>query len=131
MESSFKFEFFWERSWRCLENIWLFLEWDSEYPLLEGTKSDTDIEDAFVDATAAKWAAISGVCICGYLEVTPMLSLSFDCFGRDWSEVDAEGGEEELVVVKFWVDLVFDVDELRWDTEKKWFRYQKFNKDEK
>ena len=35
--------------------------------MFEFAKSDIAKEDVFDDATAAKWAAISGVCICGYL----------------------------------------------------------------
>ena len=117
------FEFLWEMSWRCFENIWLFLEWDSEYPSFVVIKSDTEDVDAFDDATAAKWAAISGVCICGYLEVTPNVSVSFDWLEMIVSDVDADGGDEELVIVvfKFWVDFVFDVDELRCVTEINWW----------
>lgn len=68
-----------------------------------------------LDATAAKCAAISGVCICGYLEATPLSWLRFDSCEVDGSATKADGGDEELliVVVKFCMAFVHDVDELR------------------
>ena len=91
------------------------MEWDSEYPL-EGLMFETG--DVFDDATAAKCAAMSGVCICGYLEVRPVSWLVFDCFEVDGSVVVIDGGDDELVIaiLTFWVVLVFDIDELRCGT---------------